>query len=203
MKHTLLFFFAITLLCCHRSKEIKNKRFTLLEDTYTASDKGQQLRPEFSKLKFDTLHNWDFGWTILEPINLAKSRADDKELSKSFSSGQKALYFFWYLDEEVTNGGFIQFYANEYREYLPLIKKGLILIGDQEMIDLISKADEYYLNNKDSFDELKKNNKQELIFSKLEKFNEYDEAYYKIHDNTMKFLEKYARKHPYEFVILK
>ncbi|QDW25901.1 DUF4375 domain-containing protein [Pedobacter sp. KBS0701] len=203
MKPALLFFFAITLLCCHQSKEIKNKSYTLSEDPYTASDKGQQLRPEFSKLKFDILHNWDFGWAILEPINIAKSRADDKELSKRFSSGQKALYFFWYLDEEVTNGGFIQFYVNEYREYLPAIKKGLILIGDQEMIDLISKADEYYLNNKDSFNELKKNNKQELIFSKLEKFNEYDEAYYKIHDNTMKFLEKYARKHPYEFVILK
>jgi uncharacterized protein YwqG len=32
--------------------------------------------------------------------------------SKRLSPGQKALFFIWYLDAEVTNGGFIQFYWN-------------------------------------------------------------------------------------------
>lgn len=203
MKLTLLFLFAIILQSCYQPAGIRDKNNIINVDKYSLSDKNHQLRPEFDKLKFETLHNWDFGWAILEPINLAKSRYDDKELSKRFSSGQKALYFFWYLDAEVTNGGFIQFYANEYREYLQAIKKGLTLIGDHEMIDLISKADEYYLQNEAVFVELKKNNQQELLFSKLIEFNQYDETYYKIHDNTMKLLEKYARKHPNEFVKLK
>lgn len=203
MKLALLFLFAIILQSCDQSQEQKGNNGISMKDKYSFSDKQHQLRPEFDKLNFDTLHSWDFGWAILEPINIAKSRDDDKELSKRFSSGQKALYFFWYLDAEVTNGGFIQFYTNDYREYIPAIKKGLKLIGDHEMIDLISKADDYYLQNEVLFIELKKKDQQELLFSKLTGFNQYDETYYKIHDNTMKLLEKYAKENPNEFVKFK
>ncbi|WP_316823792.1 DUF4375 domain-containing protein [Pedobacter miscanthi] len=203
MKLALLFLFAIILQSCDQSRDQKANNDISIEDQYSLSDKQHQLRPEFDKLKFDSLHDWDFGWAIVEPINLAKSRDDDKELSKRFSPGQKALYFFWYLDAEVTNGGFIQFYTNDYREYLPAIKKGLKLIGDHEMVDLISKADDYYLQNEALFVELKKKNRQELLFPKLIGFNQYDETYYKIHDNTMKLLEKYAKERPDEFVKFK
>lgn len=57
----------------------------------------------------------------LEPINIAIGDENEKDLATRFSPAQKALYYVWYLDAEVTNGGFIQFYWNDYRKYIPLI----------------------------------------------------------------------------------
>src|ERR1700761_4202302 len=108
---------------------------------YTIFDENNHLQSLFDKTEFDNLRGWDFGWAMLEPINIAESRDEDAELSKRLSPGQKALYFFWYLDSAVINGGFIQFYWNGYREYLPTIINGLKLIGDNEMLLLIDSVD--------------------------------------------------------------
>ena len=104
-------------------------------ELYNTFDEANHLQPVFDKAKFSTLHGWDFGWAILEPINIAKGDEDEIELSRRFSPGQKALYFIWYLDAEVTNGGFIQFYWNDYRKYISPILQGLKLIGDTSMFD--------------------------------------------------------------------
>jgi len=171
-------------------------------EIYNIFDKENHLQPNFDKNKFDTLHGWEFGWEILEPINIADSSSEDQELSKRFSPGQKALYFFWYLDGEVTNGGFIQFYWNGYRHYLPTIMEGLKLIGDEELITLIDKADKEYLDNKGQFDLQKAKGNWEPLYTNLTNFETYDNEFYKIHNNTMALIEKYARSHLEEFVKL-
>src|ERR1041385_4672269 len=157
-------------------------------EIYDKFDKANHLQPEFDKTQFDALHGWDFGWEVLMPINIAKSRDDDKELSKRFSPGQKALYFFWYLDGQVTNGGFIQFYWNGYRLYVPTIKEGLKLIGDNELLQLLDKADQEYIIHKDKFDAQKIKEDWSPLYADLKKFGEYDQAYYKIHGKTMELL---------------
>src|SRR5689334_9870885 len=84
-------------------------------DTYQQFDSSIHLQPAIDKTRFDTTQGWDFGWMLLEPINIATDQENSEiELSKRLSKGQKALYFIWYLDAEVTNGGFIQFYWNGY-----------------------------------------------------------------------------------------
>ena len=172
-------------------------------ELYNTFDKSNHLYPDFDKTAFDTLHLWDFGWAILEPINIAPN--DEKEiiLSKRLSKGQKALYFFWYLDAEVTNGGFIQFYWNNYRKYLPPILEGLELIGDKELKNLVEEADKQYLINKEKFEFQREKDDWEPLYKNLEEFDKFDSIYYKIHDKTMSLIEEYARQHPSEFVNLK
>jgi hypothetical protein len=172
-------------------------------ERYNKFDSGKHLKPDFSKTAFDTLHSWDFGWAVLKPINVASSQEDDKWLARRFSPGQKALYFIWYLDEQVTNGGFIQFYVNGYRKDLPPIVDGLKLIGDKEMLDLVEKADRLYLFNKDLFEAQGILNDPEPLYKDLKEFDAYDDLYYRIHDHTMALIEKYARQHPDEFLNLK
>jgi hypothetical protein len=196
------FFFLSALLGCGQIN--KQKQAYISIDTtmefYKTFDTENHLQPLFDKSKFDTSHGWDFGWAVLEPINIAKTRDDDKILAKRFSPGQKALYFIWYLDAEVTNGGFIQFYWNDYREYIPPIIDGLKLIGDTSMLDLVTKADKEYLTNKEKFDVEKQKVDWEPLYNNLKKFDEYDSIYYKTHDKTMELIEKYARQNPSEFV---
>lgn len=172
-------------------------------ELYNTFDKSNHLRPDFNKSSFDTLHSWDFGWAILEPMNIAPDKEKEKLLSKRLSPGQKALYFFWYLDAEVTNGGFIQFYWNGNRQYLPPIMDGLKLIGDKELIDLVAKADQEYIANKDKFNLQRERDDWGPLYNDLKEFEKFDEHYYKIHDKTMELIEKYARQNTEEFINLK
>ncbi len=172
-------------------------------ELYNTFDKDNHLQPIFDKTTFDTSHSWDFGWAILEPINIAKGEEDEKFLARRFSPGQKALYFIWYLDAEVTNGGFIQFYWNEYRKYIPPIIDGLRLIGDTSMLDLVSKADKEYLANLEKFSLHKQKGDWGPLYENLKSFEEFDSVYYATHDNTMALIEKYARQNPTDFVRFK
>ena len=195
----LLLFFLLS--CNHSNKKIK-KNYNSVED-YNTFDKNNHLQPFFAKAAFDSLHSWHFGWAILEPINIAKDDEDEKKLTIRFSPGQKALYFIWYLDAQVTNGGFIQFYWNNYRRYLPPIKDGLTLIGDRDMLNLIKKVNIEYLIHQDKFTSHKKKDDMEHLYDSLQNFDNFDSTYYAIHDKTMDLIEKYARQNPAEFVKFK
>lgn len=120
-------------------------------------DPNNHLQPEMKSVEFDSLHSWELGWELLEPLNKATSDEHEIELSQSFSPGQKTLYFLWYLDGQVTNGGFIQFYWNGYDKYLPAITEGLTLIGDAEMRQLVNEVDKYVISNLSTFKKAERN----------------------------------------------
>lgn len=170
---------------------------------YDIFDKTNHLQPVFDKARFDTLHGFEFGWALLEPINIANSSDEDAELSKRFSPGQKALYFIWYLDAQVRNGGFVQFYLNGYGHYIPPIKDGLKLIGDTAMLSLVEKADMEYLQNKQLVDSYLKKTNWSPLYNAPYKFGDYDSIYYKSNEGMMSLIEKYARQHPEDFVKFK
>jgi Domain of unknown function (DUF4375) len=200
LKRFLIVFFLVSFLSCGQTK---NNSDIKTSNQFNVFDKENHLQPLFDKVKFDTLHGFDFGWAILEPINLAKSRDDDKELSKRFSPGQKALYFIWYLDDQVTNGGFVQFYLNDYREYILSIKDGLKLIGDTTMLTLVEKADKEYLIHQNKVDSYKQKNDWQPLYEKPYKFEFYDSVYYSSNKKMMGLIEKYIRQYPEEFVKFK
>lgn len=171
-----------------------------MSNHYNIFEKEKHPLPVFDKARFDSLHGWDFGWEILEPINIAKSEKDEIKLAKRLSPGQKALYFIWYLDAQVTNGGFIQFYWNGYRKFILPILEGLRLIGDNAIHDLVCKADKEYMANEKLFETAREKDDWEPLYDNLKQFEAYDSSYCNLHDNTMELLERYARTHPGEFV---
>lgn len=166
-------------------------------------DPTNQLRPVFSRKKFKTLKGWDLAWEILERINIATSRRGEIGLSKRLSSGQKTLYFFWYLDAEVENGGFIQYYHNKTDHYHPSIVEGLTLIEDYPMVALVNQADELYNQNKARFDRVKTLRGFSNLYSKLKGFSDLDDKYYDLRDQTIARIEKFIRKNPRDFVKLR
>jgi hypothetical protein len=157
------------------------------------------LKAPLDKMSFDTLHGWDFGWAMLEPINVANVVQNESQLSKRLSPGQKALYFFWYLDAEVTNGGFIQFYWNGYEKYLSPIKAGLSLIGDKEVLKLVNESELEYRKHFGKFEKQKQLGDWGPLYNSLKTFDRLDSIYYEIHDQTMILIEKYARENPNQF----
>ena len=203
MKWILILFFIAALFSCEQTKNSSTYAETKQLVQFNVFDTANHLQPQFGKAKFDSLHAFDFGWALLEPINLAKNRNDDKELSKRFSRGQKALYFIWYLDEQVTNGGFVQFYLNDYREYILPIKDGLKLIGDTATLSLVERADNEYLTHQRFVDSYKNKSDWQPLYDASYGFSEFDSIYYVRHIKMMEFLEKYARQNSNEFVKFK
>jgi len=171
-------------------------------DKFNEFNKDNHLIPDVDKSRFEKLNTWDLGWEVLKPIRIAKSDKHELELSKRFSPGQKALYFFWYLDYQVTNGGFMQFYWNNYRYYLPTIIRGLVLIKDADLLKLLLKVDIAFRKHKELFELQKQLKDWEPLYLNLKEFDEFDKEYYTINTKTMKLIEQYIRLNPESFVNL-
>lgn len=173
------------------------------QDPYWDFDKQTHFRPELNIGDFFKLTAFDFGWFVLEPIlKFVKDRDHEVEKGKSLSYGQKALYYWWYIDGQVTDGGFVQFYYNGYGYYVPTIIKSLEYIGDKKMTELIQRAENIYQKNKKLMDKARE---KDLfgsdLYERLEEMSALDDEYYKLNDKTMSKIEKYIRKNPNEICL--
>jgi antitoxin component YwqK of YwqJK toxin-antitoxin module len=172
-------------------------------DPYWEFDKEKHFRPKLSKGDFFKLTGFDFGWFVLEPISIfVKDKEHEIERGKSLSYGQKALYYWWYVDAQVTNGGFVQFYYNGYGPYVPTIIKSLEHIGDKEMADLVRRAENIYQKNKKLMDKARQ---KDLfgsdLYDRLGEMSALDNEYYELNDKTMAKIEKYIREKPNEICL--
>ena len=173
------------------------------ENNFSGYEASNQLRPSVSKASFFQMTGYDFCWLLLEPIDIAGSDEDEVELAKRFSPGQKALYFWWHLDAQVTNGGFIQFYYNGYDVYVPAIIEGLTHIGDAEMTELVIAAHKIYQENRTVLDSARKSGDlyDSNLVKRLEALASLDSRYYELNSKTLALIEKYAKENPSEFCV--
>jgi antitoxin component YwqK of YwqJK toxin-antitoxin module len=173
-------------------------------DPYWDFDQSQHFRPTLNRGDFFKLTGFDFGWYVLEPISeYIKDENGELKKGKSLSYGQKALYYWWYVDAQVNNGGFTQFYFNGYSKYVPTIIKGLNHIGDKKMAELVNRSYEIYLKENKKIKDARKGGLQEFsnLYKEIEDFDELDNEYYVLNEQTMKIIEKYIRKNPNEICL--
>lgn len=173
-------------------------------DPYWEYDKANHFRPKLNQGDFFKLTGFDFGWLVLEPLStMVNSRKYEFELGKRLSYGQKALYYWWYVDAQVRNGGFVQFYYNGYEAYVPTILKGLEYVGNKDMASLIRQADNIYQMNKKL---ITKARKRSLfgsdLYDRLQELSDFDKEYYRLSETTMSKIEEFIRKNPNEFCVL-
>lgn len=171
-------------------------------DPYWEFDKSKHFKPKLNTGDFLKLTDFDFGWFVLEPIS--EFIQDEKgELAKgnTLSYGQKALYYWWYVDAQVTNGGFTQFYYNGYGKYVPTIIKSLKYIGDEKMAELVNRSYELYLKENKKIKDARKGGLEAFsnLYKEIKDFDELDDEYYNLNEQTMKKVEKYIRENPNEF----
>ena len=173
-------------------------------DPYWEFDESQHFRPKLNTGDFYKLVGFDFGWYVLEPISeFIKDRKGELKRGKTLSYGQKALYYWWYVDAQVTNGGFTQFYYNGYGKYVPTIIKALDHIGDNKMAELVNRSYELYLKENKKIKDARQGGLEEFsnLYKEIKDFDELDDEYYDLNDQTMKNIESYIRKNPNEFCV--
>lgn len=173
-------------------------------DPYWEYNKEKHYIAKVNKGDFFKLTGFDFGWFMLEPItDFIQDNEHEIENGKSLSYGQKALYYWWYVDAQVKNGGFTQFYYNEYGQYAPTIIKALKHIGDNNMAELVNRSYELYLKENKTIKKAQTEGLEGLsgLYKQIEDFDELDDEYYKLDEKTMKIIENFIRKNPNEFCV--
>lgn len=175
-------------------------------DLFDTIDDALQVRPEISKVDFYRLHAMDFNWIILEPMSQLVTEYNESHTKilidsiKIISAEQKLLYFWWYLDGQVGNGGFSQFIYNGYDRYFPTILNGLKLLPNQSYYNLVKNVYNYYLNS-----DLIKLDRNNLNYFE-DKFYENsilslaDSKYYKLSEQLYTDIEMFIRQNQSKFI---
>lgn len=173
-------------------------------DLYWEFDQSKHFRPKLNKGEFYKLTGSDFCWFVLEPISeFIQDRNGELTKGNTLSYGQKALYYWWYVDAQVTNGGFTQFYYNNYGMYVPTIIKGLKHIGDNKMAELVNRSYELYLKENKKIKDARKGGLEAFsnLYKEIKDFDDLDDEYYKLNNQTMKNIENYFRHNPNEIFV--
>lgn len=187
----------------------KDKRLIdgkLKEDLYSNLDLKYQIRPEVSPIDYYRLHEMDFNWIILDPMSgmvseyAEKTQANLPESIKVISPEQKLLYFWWYLDGQVTNGGFSQFIYNGYDTYFPTILNGLKLLPDKKYYELVEKVYLYYLKQGMDFIDRSKIDYFKDKFYDNKFLSDASSEYFRINDQLYKDVETFIRDNQNQFI---
>ncbi|MEO6358038.1 MAG: DUF4375 domain-containing protein [Ferruginibacter sp.] len=173
-------------------------------DPYWEFDQTKHFRPKLNKGDFFKFTGSDFCWFVLEPISdYIQDRKGELTKGKTLSFGQKALYYWWYVDAQVTNGGFTQFYYNDYGKYVPTIIQGLKYIGDIKMAELVNRSYDLYLKENKKIKDARQGGLEAFsnLYKEIKDFDELDDEYYNLNDQTMKNIETYFRHNPNEIFV--
>jgi antitoxin component YwqK of YwqJK toxin-antitoxin module len=178
----------------------------LKKDEFASIDNNLIFKPEISKIDYYRLKEMEFNWEILKPLsekvtNYCEANQFNHRVGiKILNEEQKALYFWWYLDGQVTNGGFSQFIYNGYDKYFPAILKGLKLLPNQEYYNLVEKVYLYYIQeglenlDRDKVDYFKNKFYENDFLSKA------DDLYFKFNEKLYQDFEDFIRKNQSKFI---
>lgn len=135
--------------------------------------------------------------------NMEGDKRDEREIVKTLTSGQRAIYVTWTVEAEVNNGGFNQFYFNSSGQLADMGEDAFKTIGANKFADLVRQANLIYDEIKE---DLKKYNDGTTdSFSKSYEenpLNDLDDRFYKLYANEplSKLKIKYIRDNVKEFV---
>jgi hypothetical protein len=159
------------------------------------------LNPDIiSKIKDEELEQ-----AIFDNIstNMEGDKREEREIVKTLTPGQRAIYVTWIVEGEVNNGGFNQFYFNSSGQLADMGEDAFKTIGATKFADLIRQANLIYNEIKE---DLEKHNDGTIeSFSKSydnNPLNDLDDKFYKLYtDEPLSQMKiKHIRDNIKEFV---
>jgi hypothetical protein len=111
------------------------------------------------------------------------------------SDTEKLIYCIWWLEGEINNGGFHQFFWNSAGDYTGDTIKYLLAIDAKYTAELLRKASQIAFGGEVPAD---RNKRQEALEidedDKIEKLNVLDDDFYKYQDDITRLVNKYLTK---------
>ena len=99
------------------------------------------------------------------------------------SNGQKALFSTWWLEAEVNNGGFNQFYYNSTGQYAKMAEVGFKTVGAEKFSELTLRANKIFKENKKRLEEFDDGTMESFSESyKDNPLNNLDTEFYELYE---------------------
>ena len=108
---------------------------------------------------------------------------------------EKAIYTIWWLEAEVNNGGFHQYFWNSAGDHADTAIRSLKSIGASKTASLLEKAIEIAFGGKLPTSRVNRQNQLEIDEeAKMNKLGDLDSEFYKYSENFYKLLDAYVAK---------
>jgi hypothetical protein len=165
-------------------------------------------RPTYKKLTEDILLSIPddvLEQAVIDNIQ-SKMRADFRnqyEIVTRLSKGRQAIYTTFYLEAEVCNGGFNQYFYNSTGRFAQEAFQGLVQIGAVKLTDLMNQAISLYQANEEKITQEQDGSLEGFSKSYEDNpLNELDDNFYtlKKEENLSALRINYIRKNPKEFI---
>ena len=107
-------------------------------------------RPIYKVLTIQLIDN-DLEQAVIDNIyeQVGDNYAKEFEHVQELTRGQQAMFSAWWVEAEVNNGGFNQFYFNSSGRYAQMAVDGFELFGATKFADLMRRANQVYKENKE------------------------------------------------------
>ena len=125
-----------------------------------------------------------------------------EQISK-LTKGQQAVFSTWWLEAEVNNGGFNQFYFNSSGQFAKMAEIGFKTIGAGKFSELTERANKIYSENKERLEEFDDGTMESFSESYKENpLNDLDTEFYNLYDSEKigELRIKYIRENKNEFI---
>lgn len=215
MKHLKLIIFIamlatiLNLFGCTGTKQKEGEETTkVTQEQIEKSISDFDNRPIHVKLTeqiIDTTSDDDLLQVVFDNLSekLPSDYEKEYETVLGWNKSQQAIYMIWYLEAEVNNGGYNQFYYNPGGQYYKHLPTALKLVGAKKFADLTNQANMIYEKEQDKI--------TEHLDGTLEGFsksyddnplNEFDSKFYALYDveNLNQMRIDYIRKHKTDFI---
>jgi hypothetical protein len=141
---------------------------------------------------------------IMDNIDTYFENGEHYTLDKisKLTKGQQAVFSTWWLEAEVNNGGFNQFYFNSSGQYAEMAEIGFKTIGAEKFSELTLRANNIFTENKERLEEFDDGTMESFSESyKDNPLNDLDTEFYKLYDseNISDLRIKYIRENNKEF----
>jgi len=102
-----------------------------------------------------TIPDYNLEQTILDNIDTNFEKGEQYSLDKisKLTKGQQAVFSTFWLEAEVYNGGFNQYYFNSSGKFSEIAEKGFKTIGSEKLSEIVGLANKTYLKNKAKLEE--------------------------------------------------
>ena len=178
-----------------------------LEQTKNSIDefKNRKIYKILTSEILDSISDDKLEQAIMDNIDTKFQDGEQYTLDKisKLTNGQQAVFSTWWLEAEVNNGGFNQFYFNSSGQFAEMAENGFMTIGAQKFSQLTKRANKIYSENKERLAEFDDGTMESFSESyKDNPLNDLDTEFYNLYDSEKigELRIKYIRENKNEFI---
>ncbi len=156
--------------------------------------------PYIPAMRLDVANDAAFFDLLVQPLHEELYRRQNFNFLDDLSAGQQLFLSYDYVQQQVNQGGFIQYLQNGYVSLLLPMPGWLTAMGANDMAQIVDDVLKAYVTHIDKLDRETTVQEFARLYEELPVFTSLDERFHAAQQDTMDKMVAYAKEHLDEFV---